>query len=271
VAILELSEHPTVSCLMVTMPTAIRFPMLKRSIEAYCRQTYCYRELVIVVDTACEREAQEICTYVRTLVRDDIRVVLPSKKLSLGALRNLSWREALGDFICQWDDDDLAHPSRIELQLSALRSSAKPACYLQEFMQYFPADRHLYKLNFAVSPDGVAVNTLMCLRKLSVTYPESGPDSVRGEDKALLIEIRTSGGYHALAGMPHLYVYVSHGANTWDDGHHRMLANEMAVSKGLLKRYETDLRAGLTPFDFGTEIVAVMGRNGEAFTLHTRP
>ena len=269
--ILGLSEHPTVSCLMVTMPTAIRFPMFKRSIDAYCHQTYSYCELVIVVDIACDREAYEICTYVTNLRREDIRVVLPSKKLSLGALRNLSWREAVGDFICQWDDDDLAHPSRIELQLSALRSSGKPACYLQEFMQYFLSDRRLYKLNFAVSPDGVAVNTLMCLRKLSVTYPESGPESIRGEDKALLTEIRTSGGYHALGGMPHLYVYVSHGANTWDDGHHRMLANEMAVSKGLLKRYEFDLRAGLAPFDFGTQFVAVMGRNGEAFILQTQP
>ena len=241
-AILELSEHPIVSCLMVTMPTAIRFPMFKRSVDAYCYQTYSCRELVIVVDTACDRDAFEICTYVRDLARDDIRVVLPSEKLSLGALRNLSWREAVGDFICQWDDDDLAHPSRLELQLSALRSSGKPARYLQEFMQYFPSDGHLYKLNFAVSPDGVAVNTLMCLRKLFVTYPKSGPRTIRGEDKALLTEIRTSGGYHALGGMPHLYVYVNDGANTWDDGHHRMLANEMAVSKGLLKRYEADLR-----------------------------
>jgi glycosyltransferase involved in cell wall biosynthesis len=252
---------------MVTMPTAIRFPMFKRSVDAYCHQTYGYRELVIIVDSVCDKEAHEICDHVSTLLRDDIRVVLPSKKLSLGALRNLSWREAIGDFICQWDDDDLAHPRRIELQLLALRSSGKPACYLQEFMQYFPFDRHLYKINFAVSPDGVAVNTLMCLRKLSVTYPESGPDSVRGEDKALLTKIQALGGYHALAGMPHLYVYVSHGANTWDNGHHRMLVDEMAVSKGLLKRYETDLRAGLAPFDFGTQIVAVMGRNGEAFTL----
>jgi glycosyltransferase involved in cell wall biosynthesis len=267
----ELAGNSTVSCLMVTMPTATRFPMLQRSIDAYCHQTYESRELVIVVDSACDREAHQIRAYVTSLVRSDIRVVLPSMKLSLGALRNLSWREAIGDIICQWDDDDLVHPSRIERQLSALRSSGKPACYLQEFMQYFPSERCLYKINFAVSPDRVAVNTLMCLRKLSVRYPESGTDSVRGEDKALVAEIQAVGGYHALAGMPHLYVYVSHGANTWDDGHHRMLAEEMAVSKGLLKRYEANLRAGLAPFDFEGQIVAVMGRNGEAFTLRARP
>jgi hypothetical protein len=159
---------------------------------------------------------------------------------------------------------------RIELQLSALRNSGWPACYLQEFFQYFPAERCLYKLNFCNSPDGVALNTLMCLRKLAVRYPESGPDSVRGEDKALVAEIRALGGYHTLADVAHLYVYVSHGANTWDDGHHRMLTEKLAVSKGLLKRSEVNLRLGLAPFDFGAPI-AVMGRNGEAFTLPARP
>jgi glycosyltransferase involved in cell wall biosynthesis len=260
-------DSPTVSCLMVTMPTATRFPMLQRSIDAYCSQRYNRRELVIVIDSTSETEAHQIRAYVTSLMRDDIRVVVPSKKLPLGALRNLSWREAIGDYICQWDDDDLNHPSRVELQLSALRNSGKQACYLQEFMQYFACERSLYKLNFAVSPDRVAVNTLMCLRKLSVRYPESGPDSIRGEDKALVTEIQGLGGYHELAGMPHLYVYVSHGANTWDDGHHRMLADKMAISKGLLKRYEADLRAGLAAFDFGGQIVTVKGPNGEAFTL----
>jgi glycosyltransferase involved in cell wall biosynthesis len=263
--------NSSVSCLMVTMPVAKRLPMLERSIDAYCRQTFDTRELIIVVDSTSEEEAYQIRGYVAHLARDDIRVVLPSKKLALGALRNLSWREAGGEFICQWDDDDLNHPSRIELQLSALRSSGKPACYLQEFMQYFPADLCLYKLNFGVSPDGVAVNTLMCLRKLAVRYPESGPESVRGEDKALITEIRRLGGYHAFSGVPYLYIYVSHGANTWDDGHHRMLADKMAVSKGLLKRSEASLRAGLAPFDFGAQVVTVMGRNGGAFTLPTRP
>jgi glycosyltransferase involved in cell wall biosynthesis len=271
VDILERPGNSTVSCLMVTMPTANRFPMLQRSIDAYCNQTYIRRELVIVIDSISDTEAHQIRAYVTSLKRYDIRVVVPSKKLSLGALRNLSWREAIGDYICQWDDDDLSHPSRIELQLSALRSSGKQACYLQEFMQYFVCDRSLYKLNFAVSPDRVAVNTLMCLRKLSVSYPESGPDSARGEDKALVTEIQGLGGYHALAGMPHLYVYVSHGANTWDDSHHRMLADKMAVSRGLLKRYEAELRAGLAPFDFGAQSVTVTGQNGDAFTLHTRP
>ena len=54
-----------------------------------------------------------------------------------------------------------------------------------------------------------------------------------------------------------------------NDGHHRMLAEKMAVSKGLLKRYAAELRAGLARFDFGKEILMLRGRNGDAFNLLT--
>jgi hypothetical protein len=107
----------------------------------------------------------------------------------------------------------------------------------------------------------------MCRRDLAVAYPEAGPNAARGEDAALVQQIRDRGGYHALEGMAHLFVYVSHGQNTWDDGHHRMLVDKMGVSKGLLHRSELALRAGLAPFDFGGQDVVVTGRNGDAFTL----
>jgi glycosyltransferase involved in cell wall biosynthesis len=256
-----------VSCLMVTLPTAYRAQLLRRSMAAYCQQTHAALELVIVVDTAGRSEASDVLAMVAALGRQDIRVVLPERKLSLGALRNLSWREARGDVICQWDDDDLSHPQRVSLQLEALLASGRPACYLQEFMQYFPTERRLYRVNFRVSPDRVAVNTLMCRRDLAVAYPEAGPNAARGEDAALVQQIRDSGGYHALEGMAHLFVYVSHGRNTWEDGHHRMLVDKMGVSKGLLHRSEEALRAGLAPFDFGGQDVVVTGRNGDAFTL----
>jgi glycosyltransferase involved in cell wall biosynthesis len=252
---------------MVTMPSAYRAPLLRRSLAAYCRQTHPALELVVVVDTTDPAEAAGIFEMVAALGRNDIRIVVPECKLSLGALRNLSWANAHGEVICQWDDDDLSHPQRVSLQLDALLTSGLPACYLQEFMQYFPAERRLYRVNFRPSPDRIAVNTLMCRRDLAVAYPEAGPEAARGEDTALMQQIRDRGGYHALEGMAHLYIYVSHGRNTWDDGHHRMLVDLMAVSQALLRRSECALRAGLAPFDFEGVDIVVTGRNGDAFTL----
>jgi glycosyltransferase involved in cell wall biosynthesis len=255
---------------MVTKAHDLRLPMVRRSLADYCRQTHAHRELVIVVDAEAEADGDAVRAAVAELGRADIRVVVPEAKHSLGALRNISWQEASGDIVCQWDDDDLNHPRRIELQLAALRASGKSACYLQEFVQYFPMARCLYKLSFLMTPGTVAMMTLMCLRSLPVRYPEAGPDSIRGEDRALALEIKHTVGFHALAGMPHLYVYVSHGANTMDDAHHRMLADELGVSQGLLRRYEAALREGLASFDFGPEAVEFMGRNGVAFTIPGR-
>ena len=70
-----------------------------------------------------------------------------------------------------------------------------------------------------------------------------------------------------MPGAPHLYVYVSHGANTWDASHHSMLARELSISQSLLRRREGQLREGVRPFEFGPGEVAVRGYNGVALTL----
>jgi hypothetical protein len=46
-----------------------------------------------------------------------------------------------------------------------------------------------------------------------------------------------------------------------------MLADQLGLSQGLLRRREAALRDGLSVFDFGPGPVTVEGRNGPAFTL----
>jgi glycosyltransferase involved in cell wall biosynthesis len=258
---------PMISCLMVTQPLPERLPLLQRSISDYCRQSYLRRELVVVVDVCDPADAAPVRRVLESFGREDLRLVLPPVKLSLGALRNLSWQAARGEVVCQWDDDDMNHPERLTWQWGALRESNMAACYLEQFMQFFPVERSLYRVNFRPSPDGVAVNTLMAARTLPVRYPEVGPTASLGEDAALLAMIRSGGGFHVLADEPCLFVYVSHGANTWDHKHHRMLVDMMGASQALLRRMEPALRTGLAPYDFGADPVTVMGRNGPAFTL----
>ena len=258
---------PLISCLMVTQPRAERIPLLKQTLADYCRQRHPRREMVVVADVAEPAAAAPLRQVLEGFGRADLRLVLPPAKLSLGALRNLSWQAARGEVVCQWDDDDRHHPERLAKQWSALRDSGLGACYLEQFMQFFPAERLLYRVNFRPSPDRVAVNTLMALRTLPQRYPEAGPDAALGEDAALFAAIRADGGFHTLAEEPCLFVYVSHGANTWHQGHHRMLAERLGASQGLLRRAEARLRAGLAAFDFGPGAVTVIGPNGPAFSL----
>ena len=260
-------DHVKVSCLLVTLPIAQRSDYFARSVAAYCRQSHANTELVVVLDEGTADARAAIVAHVAALGRPDIRIVEPPGKRCLGALRNISVDHARGDILCQWDDDDLHHPQRIERQLDALLASGSNATHLEDAMQYFPDSRTLYWTNWRATEAKGLPGTLMCRRSAPIRYPETGAGALLGEDTAVSLQLQRQAGFHVLTGAPHLYVYVSHGANTWGDDHHRMLARELAISQSLLRRREAQLREGLAPFDFGPGPVAVQGYNGLAFTL----
>src|ERR1700722_6580583 len=108
------AQEISVSCLMVTLPVPERLAFAKRSIDDFCHQTLPNKNLILVISGGVESVQNALCDYVRSLGRDDIRIFIPPGKLNLGQLRNFSLEAATGDIVCQWDDDDLHHPKRLE-------------------------------------------------------------------------------------------------------------------------------------------------------------
>jgi glycosyltransferase involved in cell wall biosynthesis len=257
-----------ISCLMVTRPTARRIVFAMRSIDCYRRQTHSDRELVVVIDgRASSEDVSALLAQIGSLGRSDIRVEIANGQPSLGALRNLSVAAAGGEVVCQWDDDDLCHPERLERQSAALDPDHRQAVYLQEVMQYFPDRQALYLTNWHATPAAGHPGTLMARRDAAVRYPERGEGADRGEDLEVALGLIARGAVGYLRDAPHLYLYVSHGDNSWDEGHHGMLARTLSVSKGLLLRREAAIREGLAPFGFSTNGIDVTGSNGVAFRL----
>jgi glycosyltransferase involved in cell wall biosynthesis len=256
-----------VSCLMVTKPSPDRFDFLKRSLAAYRAQTHPRRELVMVLDQGPAEAKAAIAEHVAALGRDDIRIIAAPADMPLGALRNLSRAAALGDVHCQWDDDDLHHPERVERQLAALTQSGAEAVCLREVMLFLAGPRQLYWTNWRATEPTVMPPTLMCRASAAVRYPESGPTSRLGEDTDVCLQLQRLGGLHPLADAPHLFVYVGHGSNTWGTEFHPMLARRLGLSQGLLLRREDRIRDSLRALDFGPGSVSVNGPNGAAFTL----
>jgi glycosyltransferase involved in cell wall biosynthesis len=248
-----------VSCLTVTLGTAERLPMLARAIGAYATQSLDDRELVIVPD----RPGDPVAALVAGFGRDDIRIVSAEPGLPLGALRNRSAAAAQGAILCQWDDDDLHHPDRLAAQLAALGTA--DAVVLQDVMLLDAAAGEMRWTNWAGTPGRGHPGTLMARRDALPLYPETGPEARLGEDLAVLGALDAAGRVERLAGAAQFYVYVSHGLNSWSAAHHAMLAETLAISRGLLLRREAALREGLSPF--GLAGVRVMGSNGDAFTL----
>ncbi len=244
---------------MVTRGTAPRLPMLARAIAGFACQTHAARELVIVADAGADVGAVERLAA----AAGTVRVVTAEPGVTLGALRNRSVASARGNVVCQWDDDDLHHPERIARQLAAM--GAAGACALSEVMLLDSPARVLRWANWAATPAGGHPGTLMARRERMPAYPEAGPQASLGEDLAMWQALAAAGPVGRLGGMPHLYVYVSHGRNSWPAVHHAMLADRLALSRGLLRRREQAIRAGLAPF--GLAGMSVEGANGPAFTL----
>src|SRR5262249_59470665 len=115
---------PLVSCLMLSRGE--RFPAL-HAIECFQRQTYPHRELVVVID----RPKGTLAEHIAELDDSRIRVVTSTEERALGQLRNLAVASAQGEYVCNWDDDDLSAPDRIQAQLDALHAHDAAACVLR--------------------------------------------------------------------------------------------------------------------------------------------
>jgi glycosyltransferase involved in cell wall biosynthesis len=259
-------RETSVSGLMLTLAVPERLAFAKRSIAGFCSQTFANKTLILVSNGGVEAGRETLRDYVESLGRDDIRIFTPPPGLNLGQLRNFSLEVADGDVLCQWDDDDLYHPERLDRQLAALLNDNLEAVYFQEVMQFFPATNVLYWTNWRGTEVAGHPGTLMIRRGVPIRYPTQGDEAHLGEDTEVARTLIARGRVGYLTGMPHLYIYVSHGANSWHEGHHKMLADELSISQALLRRREAQIREGLAPLGLAHGI-SLMGKNGPAFVL----
>jgi glycosyltransferase involved in cell wall biosynthesis len=195
--------RPLVSCLMVTRG---RPHQARQAIDCFLAQTYESIELIIVDDDPRSQLAVQLASIDSSRIR---HVRLPDQGLSLGVLRNVALDHALGLYICQWDDDDLYDPVRLEVQIQTMQASAAQASLLARWLIWWP---HLKR--FAVSRYRDWEGSLLCERSMMPRYP----DQHSGEDSDLLARLMQNVRV-ARIDMPRLYVYICHGMNTFSSDH----------------------------------------------------
>jgi glycosyltransferase involved in cell wall biosynthesis len=182
-----------------------RIGLARRAIECFRQQDYPAKELVVVSD-------------------DDVSELgVPFHQvptgLVLGDLRNLAIGRAHGQFLAQWDDDDIHHPERLSKQIKALTSNpAADGCALQRWTVAWPA-RNLYAISNRRAWEG----SILARRWRLPAYPSLA----RGEDIAPIASMRL-----VLLDEPHLYVYVIHGDNTFDEPHFQAIIDSADVLEG---------------------------------------
>lgn len=195
-------NSPLVSCLCVSN----RRPLyLKKTIESFLSQTYEHKELIIISFD----DNPEYSRILEEVNRDNIRyfTIPPSKKITLGDLRNLSIEKASGKYICNWDDDDWYHCRRLELQVAASQNNCKQGSILAFCLMYDQVKAQSY-LSFPLFHPA----TVLCEKGLinaNVRYPSLNQQ----EDSGFVRKLYQVKALFPLIN-PIMYIYIYHGSNT---------------------------------------------------------
>lgn len=197
------AARPRISCLMVTRDRTER---ARLAIESFRAQTYPDTELVIVT----EAPDPALVAHVRALGAENVTLLhVRDPSPTLGDLRNIAVEHATGALVCQWDDDDLYDPRRLEIQYAALVQTGAEACMLERWLMWWPRQERL-----AVSRRRPWEGSLLCLKAAMPRYASTR----RGEEAPVLDHLMRHARV-ALLDLPRLYTYVVHGANTFGSEH----------------------------------------------------
>jgi glycosyltransferase involved in cell wall biosynthesis len=262
------NDRVLISCLM---PTRQRLEMAKRAIDCFAAQDYTPRELVIVCDGHEEREP--LSEYGAKVRGGTVTVTSVDRgSLPLGSLRNRTTALARGEVFCQWDDDDLSHPSRISTQFAHMQREGADVCFMTEQLLLITRTRSLYWCDWSRSrgwplPSPTIPNTLMCYARAAPMYVEQGPLSRRSGDAAVMRGLLRSSNVARLSGLGWLYVYVSHGGNIWAEQHHQNIVRTTGLDAVDLAQRRRELSEAMTAHAAPNDLIVRDYRDEPVFTL----
>jgi glycosyltransferase involved in cell wall biosynthesis/GT2 family glycosyltransferase len=200
--------EPLISCIM---PTADRRRFLPLSLSCFLEQDWPNRELIVVDDGA-----DDVGDLVSAV--PGARHIRVPKRTSIGEKRNLACREARGEIIAHWDDDDWYGPGRLRWQVEPILSGRADLTGLENrFVLRLPAGEfwtivpELHRRMFVGDVHGGTIVFRRSLFTEGVRYPAAS----LAEDAALIREAVRRGRRLLRLENPELFVYVRHGANAW--------------------------------------------------------
>lgn len=134
------------------------------SIDCFTSQTYPYKELIIVNNTANHFEASALSLQA---TRDVFIADVPFY-LSAGMARNYGIRAANGQILAQFDPDYWYAPNRLEAQIATLADCQAHVCLLASTLNYsYASGRATYYNN----QKRAILNTMVFSRPQSIDYP----------------------------------------------------------------------------------------------------
>jgi glycosyltransferase involved in cell wall biosynthesis len=236
-----IAQTPLVSCIM---PTRGRPAFVARSITYFLRQDYSARELLIVYE-----QESDIAPRVE---HGAIRYLHAPAGTSIGAKRNEAVRQARGDIIAQWDDDDWYARTRLSRQLAPILANAADITGLNDILflqlpvqQYWRVSRDLFRRMFSENVCGGSLVYRRSVWLRAGPYPSS---SLREDADFLAAALRHGARPCRLNGRDQ-FTYIRHDMNTWKFAEGRFLQPEAWHAEGAPPWMDADhaLYATLAP------------------------
>lgn len=208
----RVNSGPLVSCLMVTRGLT---NFVRSAINQFNMQTYENKELIIVYDSY----TVEIQNLIREFESPIIQFHYSKIKKSLGELRNLAVKLSHGEIFCQWDDDDIFSPDRINFFVTILLNSDVAACFLLRWIFW-----DIPKKRASISDERPWEGSIFAWKSVCINYPSIN----KSEDFIAISEICRNN-VIALVDNPYAYIYCAHGDNTWNDEHMNTMYNSSTL------------------------------------------
>lgn len=252
-----------VSCLCVSRPS--RWGQLQRAVLDFNAQTYTDRELVIVVDSGNDY-ASTVQAFVDQLpLKAEVRVL---QRLAKNPLDGLMYGaiDAQGKILTLWDDDNLNHPSRLEVQVKRQEGLKEHVSVLTQGLYLFHESKELFALDCfrPNDPAGERVlpTTLMAFR---TAFPVMDP-TVRGKPSEQMVTqlSRTGKKLLPIAGEPFLHIVGVAANNLRGYAFHRRLVETKSQPVEWVKSNQARLTEALDAYHWDGP-VDVEGKDGGVF------
>jgi glycosyltransferase involved in cell wall biosynthesis len=204
----QLANLPLISCVM---PTFNRRPFIPLALSCFRAQTYPCKELIVIDDGS-----DPVAELLEGLPEVKYRRI--TRRLTIGAKRNLACHEAGGEFIAHWDDDDWYAPNRLELQVAPLLAGVADLTGLtNRFTLELPrglfwnTSDDLHRRMFCGDVHGGTLLYRKSLLNENVRYPETN----LAEDAVLIQQAMRRAKRLQRLENPGAFVYLRHGRNAW--------------------------------------------------------
>jgi glycosyltransferase involved in cell wall biosynthesis len=228
-----------ISCLMVSK----RKHFLLDSYLNYKQQTYENKELVLIYS------GEELDIPEELKKDSSVNIHFYPIEKTLGEARNYSISVANGEYIVQWDDDDINHKDRIKFQYEwMLKNKSKISIFSQQYHKMkdsvYLEQRNKKSHNIHSGWPG----TIMAKKKFVenvYTYERISEDTnglIKNDKLIDIIKLETQKWY---------YMYVFHGENTWGALHNIGMVEENSLKISEIKENIGDLYEHIDSFGIG--------------------